>query len=305
LQSPLKKEDMTWHPCEWPRKSAIQERSSPLFQHARKADAAARFTPEIAEVAIESVSIITPTRSRDKFLRNLEGIVRAQTYPQIEWLIYDDSASPSHYFSALANRDRKVRYFHSQVGVTIGEKRNRMIELATGDIIVHFDDDDYYAKDYVELMVSRLRTGCDMVKLSGWFLYSGVYRSLGYWDCLQTSGLHYIWSNSPQEPTSFGPAESDAFKDNYLGFGFSYVYDKQVWAAGGFPDMNWNEDGMFARRANSRFKLCHFGDSTGLCLHILHRNNTSRCFPQYVLPGLLLDRLFGPACHAAVQASWE
>jgi glycosyltransferase involved in cell wall biosynthesis len=253
----------------------------------------------------ETVSVITPTRNRERFLRHLEAIVRAQTYPDIEWLIHDDSPSPSAYFSALANEDKKIIYIHSPVPVSIGEKRNRMIESATGEIIVHFDDDDFYSARYIETMVARLRAGYDIAKLSGWFLYSGIYRALGYWDCTQTSGLHYIWSDRPADLAIFGPKEAANLKDNYLGFGFSYVYRKRVWAAGRFPDMNWDEDRTFIKQAITRFRLCHFADASGLCLHMLHRNNTSRCFPQYVLPTILLDRLFDPACHAMLQASWE
>jgi glycosyltransferase involved in cell wall biosynthesis len=255
---------------------------------------------------MESVSIITPTRNREQFLRNLETIVRAQTYPGIEWLIYDDSLSPSAYFSTLANKDKKIVYIHSPVNVSVGEKRNRMIESATGEIIVHFDDDDFYSEHYVETMVAQLRErGGDMVKLSGWFLYSVIYRALGYWDCTRTQGLHHIWSAHQPELVIFGSKEAETFRNNYLGYGFSYVYHKRVWVAGRFPDKNWGEDGPFIRQANTRFKVMHFADATGLCLHILHRKNTSRCFPQYILPPILLDRLFGPVCNEIVQASWE
>ena len=138
---------------------------------------------------MELVSIITPTRNRERFLSNAEALVRARTYPRIEWIICDDSPTPSQRFGAA--KDDAVRYIHSAVKVSVGEKRNRIADLARGDIIVHFDDDDFYAPSYVETMVARLRQGADMVKLSGWFLYSGLYRSLGYWDCLQNAGAAF------------------------------------------------------------------------------------------------------------------
>jgi hypothetical protein len=152
--------------------------------------------------------------------------------------------------------------------------------------------------------VARINGGHDLVKLSGWFLYSGLYRTLGYWDCLQTRGLHYIWSNAPPSLVNFDERDQENLKNNYLGYGFSYVYKKIVWRDNHFLDMNWNEEGLFAVQANARFKLCHFPDSSGLCLHILHKTNTSRCFPQYRLPDFLIDRLFGPASYPALQASW-
>jgi len=45
-------------------------------------------------------------------------------------------------------------------------------------------------------------------------------------------------------------AEQDrVFAENYLGFGFSYVYRKAVWQAGGFPEEDFDEDLGFARKA--------------------------------------------------------
>lgn len=41
-------------------------------------------------------------------------------------------------------------------GLTIGAKRNELIEFARGEIICHFDDDDWYAPDYISKAVSHL-----------------------------------------------------------------------------------------------------------------------------------------------------
>ena len=210
---------------------------------------------------------------------------------------------PSEHF--LSRKEAIIRYSHSPVAMSIGEKRNRMTEIAAGDFIVHFDDDDFYAANYVEHMVAGIRQGYDMVKLSGWFLYSGVYRTLGYWDCHRTKGPHYVWSKEPQVFKMVDDREAEEFKHYYLGYGFSYAYRKQVWESGRFPEVDWNEDGPFAIRANEQFKLGCFQDTSGLCLHVLHKQNMSRCFPQYVLPEFLVDRLFGQSCYPVVQASWD
>ena len=36
----------------------------------------------------------------------------------------------------------------------------------------------------------------------------------------------------------------------------------------------------------------HFGDTDGLVLHILRRDNMSKSFPQYLLPDFMLEKLF-------------
>ena len=86
-----------------------------------------------------------------------------------EWLVLDDSAEPS----ALLARDddSRLRYFHQRLGASIGAKRNALIEAARGEVIVHFDDDDYYAPNYIAEMLSYLNRNVDLVKLSGWFTY--------------------------------------------------------------------------------------------------------------------------------------
>jgi glycosyltransferase involved in cell wall biosynthesis len=57
----------------------------------------------------------------------------------------------------------------------IGAKRNRMNEIAKGDIIVCMDDDDYYPPDRVKSAVFKLRSGLKnkipMVAASELFLY--------------------------------------------------------------------------------------------------------------------------------------
>ena len=168
---------------------------------------------------METISIITPTRNREKFLRNLEPMVRAQTRARVEWIIWDDSPAPSPHFSSLS--DPNIKYVHSSAALSIGEIRNRMVGMVQGGIIAHFDDDDYYGEKYLETMSRQIDEGYDFVKLCGWSIYSGVYRALGYWDCRRVPGHHFIWSNQPQSTACFDERDAE-LKNIYFGYGFSY-----------------------------------------------------------------------------------
>ncbi len=239
------------------------------------------------------VSIITPTFNRERFLPLAHRCFLSQTYPDLEWLVLDDSPAPSAYLRALS--DPRIRYHHSGERFSIGRKRNRLIAEAAGDIIVQFDDDDYYSPRYVARMVARLNEGFDLVKLSGWFLYSVPYRSFGYWDLTVKEGRHHRWSPQEGPPTVIVVRASTdpAVANNHLGYGFSYVFRKKVWEAIPFSDdAHWNEDTPFAVAADKAFRLLHFKDRRGLCLHILHEGNISRSFPQYRLPSFLLRWFF-------------
>lgn len=78
------------------------------------------------------VSIITPT-TKDRYNFNIQcgNYANKQDYPYIEHL-FDFSDK------------------------TIGDKRNALCQKAKGEIIIHFDSDDFYANDYVSKSVGYL-----------------------------------------------------------------------------------------------------------------------------------------------------
>ena len=43
---------------------------------------------------------------------------------------------------------------------------------------------------------------------------------------------------------------------------------------------------------NAGFQARYAADAEGLALHVIHKNNTSRAFPQYVLPDFMLSKYF-------------
>lgn len=243
----------------------------------------------------EKVSIVTPTHGRERFLRLTHAAVAAQTYSNLEWLVLDDSPAPSPYMQTV--RDPRVQYRHSPERMTIGRKRNALAAASTGRIIVQFDDDDYYHPRYVERMIARLAGGYDFVKLSGWYLYSVAYRAAAYWDLNRKTGRHYVWDPPrPVETRRISAAASADLAHNHLGYGFSYVYRREVWEAQPFSDdANWGEDTPFALAAARSFRFAHFRDVRGICVHLLHGGNTSRCFPQYRVPTFALGWLFPAA----------
>ncbi|WP_322049291.1 glycosyltransferase family 2 protein [Paraburkholderia sp. J67] len=242
-------------------------------------------------VSAPVVSIITPTWEREAMLPFAYRSFAHQDVGAREWIVIDDSAVPSAFMASLD--DPRVRYRHVTRRMSIGEKRNLAADLARADVIAHFDDDEFYAPGYLRMMLGQLSAReAEMVKLSAFFLYSRVYGKFAWWDTLRKSGLHFRWSPQPMTSLSF-PAEHKAFADNHLGYGFSYVYTKRLWAAGPFEPSSFNEDGVFALAALARgANLTLVADDIGLCVHVLHAYNTSASFPQYILPDALIARHF-------------
>jgi glycosyltransferase involved in cell wall biosynthesis len=114
--------------------------------------------PDIATPP-HSISILTPTYQRWSFLPLLATMIKDQNYPleKIEWVIIDDSPlSSKEWFDGHPLRPslRDLKYVHLPERAPIGKKRNLAKMAATGDILVHMDDDDYYAPGYVRYVAS-------------------------------------------------------------------------------------------------------------------------------------------------------
>lgn len=95
-------------------------------------------------------SIITPTyRRADKLVRAIRS-VQAQTYPDWEMIIINDSPADTSYaeFASSIN-DPRIRYMANDRNMGVNFSRNRALDAvsATSDWVVFLDDDDYLAPD--------------------------------------------------------------------------------------------------------------------------------------------------------------
>ena len=234
------------------------------------------------------VSIIVPTCNRSEYFPRLLKCFQQQTYVDCELLIYDDTPLPASFFDDRA--EENVRYYHSPERLTIGEKRNFLIEQAQGEVIAHFDDDDYYAPQYIDFMVQLLGKDYALAKLSGWFIYQVENRFFGYWDTANDDENCYMVA--PGQPVQ--PVFLEGKASSLTGFGFSYVYKKSVYEKVQYQAINFGEDNQFVTDCFEQGYQLHYADDPGgLVLHIIHLSNTSRAFPQYEIPGHLVSRLFG------------
>src|SRR5215475_12372109 len=88
------------------------------------------------------VSCIMPTRDRRPFVGQAVEQFLAQDYPDRELIVVDDGEDP---IGDLLPADPRIRLLRLDRRMTIGAKRNLACEAATGDIVVHWDDDDWMA----------------------------------------------------------------------------------------------------------------------------------------------------------------
>lgn len=157
------------------------------------------------------VSCIMPTWNRAAFISAAIDCFLKQTYPHKELIVLDDGPEPA---KPELSSDWPVRYFiwHR---MKIGDKRNKCCELAKGDIICHFDDDDWSDPNRIERQVNTLKESGKPV--TG---YSSIY----YWDVVHK--------------------RASIFKAAVYGYvcGGSLCYLKSWWEGNRFPSVQSRED---------------------------------------------------------------
>ncbi|MDR2853149.1 MAG: glycosyltransferase [Burkholderiaceae bacterium] len=240
-----------------------------------------------------AVSIITPTAEREIFLPAIARCVASQQVDW-EWLVLDDSAQPSPFMQQLVARDARVRYMHhTGERLSIGAKRNRLIEAARAPVIAHFDDDDFYGASYLASMLSLMRdNGAQLIKLSGFFLYAPQTQFFGYMDLNAKVGTHYVLTGSSVQQFDFHQ-KMQIGADFILFYGFSYVYEKSLIALSAFNDVSLCDDESFIKPlVQAGCKIIAVDDPGCTCLHLVHPGSTSRCFSAWSIPPFLLSRLF-------------
>jgi len=136
-----------------------------------------------------SVSIVIPYYNRKKFQKLIEYNISCQTYPNIkEVIIADDSDLPNQ---ELQLNIPYTLVYHKVKRMTIGEKRNYLKDVASGEIIAHMDSDDCYNPDYIQSCVdTMILNDCEITGSSDMLFINPVTRWSGKQSCLYNSALN-------------------------------------------------------------------------------------------------------------------
>jgi glycosyltransferase involved in cell wall biosynthesis len=191
------------------------------------------------------VSCITPTANREKFLPLAIGYFLSQDYKNAEMIIIDDGKYSLK--DTIPTHDRiKYYYFPEKIG-TIGTKRNLACEKSVGEIIIHWDDDDYYAPDWISRQVdAHYNSGADI------------------------TGLNTVHFYSPTVDRKWTYQDLDLEKPWLCGA--TMAYKKTLWEGHQFIDLQVGEDYDFVWNAGGKIFALDYSDGF---FSILHAHNTS------------------------------
>src|SRR6185437_10484062 len=104
-------------------------------------------------------SCIMPTAERRRFVPAAIQMFLAQSYTNSELVILDDGKDS---VADCIPDNPRIRYYR-EPRRSLGMKHNRLVELARGEYILHWADDDYHAPWRVEYQVKHLQSsGSDL-----------------------------------------------------------------------------------------------------------------------------------------------
>jgi glycosyltransferase involved in cell wall biosynthesis len=190
------------------------------------------------------VSCLMPTYNRRAFVPRAVELFLAQDYPHRELLVLDDGSDA---VGDLLPADPRIRYHRLSGRLALGAKRNLAAERAAGEILAHWDDDDWMAPWRLRYQVREL-------------LEAGV----------DACGLERLFFHDPEGDR--------AWEYRYSGLlpwvaGGTLCYTRSFWEGHRFAARGEGEDNDFLWRHKPR--LLRLADP-GFYVATVHRGNTSR-----------------------------
>lgn len=182
------------------------------------------------------ISCIMLTRHRPRLAQRAVVGFLTQTWHEAggkaELIVLDDGDSPFPHVI----QDPRIRYFRVQHpgANTVGTLRNMAIDVAEGELIAHWDDDDY---SHPERLVSQHeQMGIEGVSVVG-------YRDLLFLDSRAKTPQLWLYASPRSNPYAVGT---------------SLFYERAFWQTHKFQDLDVAEDGRFIDAARDIGQLRGF-----------------------------------------------
>jgi O-antigen biosynthesis protein len=205
--------------------------------------------PDLATAALGDggplLSCIMPTYNRRPYVQQAIGYFLRQSYTNSELIIVDDGPDA---IGDLVPADPRVRYIRLAARATIGAKRNLACEQARGELIAHWDDDDWMASWRLDYQVQcMINSGADLCGLDKPLFYDP--RTDRAWEYVYPRGGKFWVAGS------------------------TLCYTRPFWREHPFPNINVGEDTRFVWGARARRMLAL--EDPSFFVAIIHPGNTS------------------------------
>ncbi len=215
------------------------------------------------------ISCVMPTRDRHRFVSQAIWYFLRQDYPSRELLIVDDG---QHAVEDLIPPDDRIRYLRLSSPATLGAKLNHACEHSRGDLIAHWEDDDWMAPNRLRTQIARLlASGMDICRPA---------EILHYW---VAKGQAWLYRSKG---------------DDYLRMPCGpVIYRRSVWRKHQFTDSSLCTEPAFAAASAPLRGQTHIESDCDYYLKLIHGGNSA--------PRNLRDHCWQQRpCHLRTGRSW-
>jgi glycosyltransferase involved in cell wall biosynthesis len=196
------------------------------------------------------VSCVMPTADRRGLVPQAIRLFLRQDYPNRELVIVDDGDDE---VGDLVPEDPRIRYVRLSGRQVLGTKRNECVEASRGELILHWDDDDWMAPHRISTQVAALLAkGAEVCGLTRLLFHEAA------------TGRTWLYTYPEQ-------------RRGWLAGG-SMLYTRDFWRRGRFPASQVGSDTRFAWTHDLRGAAVV--DDLGLYVALVHPGNTSPKRPQ-------------------------
>ena len=166
------------------------------------------------------VSCIMPTANRPNYVQLAVNHFLNQDYRNVELVIIDDGKESVEH---LLPDHHRLKYFYTEPIGSIGKKRNYACSKSRGEIIMHWDDDDYYAYDWISRQIKILESsGADIVGLNEILFFSPVVNKFWKYENKETDRP---WLSGATMAYWKSFWEKHPFKDINIGEDYDYIWN--------------------------------------------------------------------------------
>jgi glycosyltransferase involved in cell wall biosynthesis len=177
------------------------------------------------------ISCIMPTFNRRFFIPQSIKYFLSQDYPNKELIIVDDGTDPV--MDIVPTYDQ-IKYINLRQKASIGYKRNLAVKKSEGEIIAHWDDDDWYSEKRLSYQIQPLLEGtADLCGLDTGYIYN--IEDDKFWSC--DSKLHAMMF----------------YADIHGG---SIMFTRDLWDKfAKYPNISLGEDAAFLRGVKGKVRI--------------------------------------------------
>lgn len=136
---------------------------------------------------------------------------------------------------------------HEGIGISIGQKRNELLQDAEGEYVCFIDDDDRVTDDYVERLMEGINKGVDCCSLKGIITEDGknpktFIHSIRYDSWYEKDGIYY---RNPNHLNAVRASIAKQMKFPETNHGEDKSYSDQLKQSGLIKTEYWIEDTIY------------------------------------------------------------